>query len=156
MNHRSSEPELFIDLTRGEIDRALRMIRRFPCERLDERGSDCGQTARELALWFLERVAVIEGIVRPPFRRLAAPIRMHELATALEGAIADALRMLSSFDTSQWNETVPGALPGERGRRAELLWIALRDLRRHAEHFAIHLREATRGPAAPRALTRSA
>jgi hypothetical protein len=152
----SCEQQLFIDLARVEMDRALRMIRRFPCERLDERGSDCGHSARELSSWFLQRARVIEGVVRPPFRRLPEPIRTHDLATAFEASMAEGLRRLSSYDTSQWNEMVPGALPGELGRRAELLWIALRDLRRHAEHFAIHLRDATRGPEAPRALTRSA
>ncbi len=150
-----TEQQLFIDLACGERDRALRMIRRFPAERLDDRAPDCGHSGRELALEFLERAWVIEGIVRPPFRRLAAPVTIHDLSAALEDSLARSLELLALFNGHQWNETVRGPLPGERGRRAELLWLALRDLRRHSEHFAIHLRGTqTLGP--ERAISRSA
>ena len=139
----NTERDLFLDLAYGELHRALRMLRRFPREHLDDRGPDCGHTGRELAQEFLERARVIEGAVRPSFRRLVGPIVIQEdLTGALEGILASSLTLLSSYDALQWNDTVPGEFPGERARRAELLWLGLRDFRRHEEHFAIHLRAA--------------
>src|SRR5262245_28620247 len=141
----NTERDLFLDLAHGELHRALRMLRRFPREHLDDRGPDCGHTARELAEEFLERARVIEVAVQPPFRRLAGPVAIQDLTGALEDALAPAFRLLASYNAFQWNESVTGMHPGERPRRAELLWLGLRDFRRHAEHFAIHLRAALQG-----------
>src|SRR5262245_60516854 len=142
MSLSNSERDLFLDLASGELRRALHLIHRFPREHLDDRAGDCGRTGRELALEFLERALVIESVVRPAFRGLERPITIEDLGGALEEVLAPPLALIASYDSVQWNKTVAGKFPGERARRAELLWEGLRDFRNHSEHFAAHLQAA--------------
>jgi hypothetical protein len=139
----------YAEILAHELKKTVRMLRAVPAERFDVREAGCGASARELAMGVVRHVRRIDEIAcgggARPFRP-DVPSRgeiMLELETAFLGAQA-ALAMLPS---ARWAEVIPApiGLPALRqGRRGELLWLALRELIRHDNHFAAHVRGVTR------------
>jgi len=139
----------YAEILAHELKKTVRMLRAVPAERFDVREAGCGASARELAMGVVRHVRRIDEIAygggARPFRP-DVPSRgeiMLELETAFLGAQA-ALAMLPS---ARWAEVIPApiGLPAIRqGRRGELLWLALRELIRHDNHFAAHVRGVTR------------
>jgi hypothetical protein len=69
---------------------------------------------------------------------------MLELETAFLGAHT----ALATLPAPRWMDVVPapiGFSTLRQGRRGELLWLALRELIRHHQHFALHVRGAVHG-----------
>jgi len=129
-----------------EFKKVVRMVRAFPPERFDERATGCGESARELAAGFVYRVRAVDDLAcasmgllslsRPAFRDRG------ELLLELETAFLFAHTALASLSAAQWAELIPdpvGLAVGQRSRRGELLWLALRDLIAHDRHFARHM-----------------
>jgi hypothetical protein len=95
------------------------------------------------ASWRWGWSATCGGSTRSPS---AAAGGHSELETAFLGAQA----ALATLPAARWAEVVPApiGLPALRqGRRGELLWLALRELIRHDQLFAAHVRKSTRSGA---------
>ena len=134
-----------------EMRQAVRMLRAFPLEQLDERDTGCGRTARELAEGFISHLHRLDAIatgsewaIAPRGSRTRGSILL-ELETCYLGAHA----AVETLPAERWSEVVRsprGLSPWGHARRGELLWMALRNLIRHSRHFGQHHRSACRGP----------
>jgi len=127
-----------------EFKKVVRMVRAFPAERFDERSTGCGESARELAAGFVHRVRTIDDLAYAGAGPLSRPVfrTRGELLLELETAFLGAHTSLAGLSAAEWAELIPspaGLAVGERSRRGELLWLALRDLITHDRHFARHM-----------------
>src|SRR5262245_40020036 len=133
-----------------ELKKVVRMLRAFPVERLDVRELGCTETARDLALGFVEHVRRIDEIAYGHAATAARP-GLHtrgEILLELETAYLGAHAALETLPATRWSELVdaPAGLSMLRhARRGELLWLALRQLIKHDRHFALHMRGVTHG-----------
>jgi hypothetical protein len=133
-----------------EMKTAVRMLRAFPQEQLDARGTGCGHSARELAEGFIGHLrrldAVASGSDWSPAPRGART--RGAILLELESCFLGAHAALESLPAAHWNEVVlspRGLAPWGQARRGELLWMALRGLARHNRHFSLHLRGGCHG-----------
>jgi hypothetical protein len=96
----------------------------------------------------IDEIAYGNGI--GPFRS-GVPSR-GEIMLELETAFLGAHTALATLPAARWMDVVPapiGFSTLRQGRRGELLWLALRELIRHDQHFALHVRGAVHGDAVP-------
>ena len=145
----------FAEILAHELRKTVRMLRAVPAERFDTRESGGDASARELAMGVVRHVRRIDEIA---FGGGARPFRPDvpsrgEILLELETAFLGAQAALATLPGARWEEVVPApiGLPSLRqGRRGELLWLALRELIRHDQQFATHVRRATRGSGSTR------
>ena len=142
----------YAEILAHELKKTVRMLRAVPAERFDTRESGGDASARELAMGVVRHVRRIDEIA---FGGRARPFRPDvpsrgEILLELETAFLGAQAALATLPAARWQEVVPApiGLPALRqGRRGELLWLALRELIRHDQQFAGHVRSVTRSGA---------
>lgn len=150
------ERHLLAELLERESRNTVRMLRAFPPGRLDDRGFDCPQSARDLAWSFVQRERLMHYVLlgRSVGADAAAPDSVSEITTAYEAARWETRHALARLTARRWDESLRGPVaPGrwEIGRRGELLWASWKELTHHLAHFAVHLREAREREAGPAA-----
>ena len=142
----------YAEILAHELKRTVRMLRAVPAERFDQRESGGDASARELAMGVVRHVRRIDEIAFGGGTRAFRPDvpSRGEILLELETAFLGAQAALATLPATRWAEVVPApiGLPALRqGRRGELLWLALRELIRHDQLFAAHVRKATRSGA---------
>jgi hypothetical protein len=135
--------QAFDQVLTNEIRKVIRALRAFPIGRLDERGSSCGRTPRELAEGFVTRLQRISKLANGHVAEHAVTRARPRGAILmdLEIAFIGAHSSLEAATPAQWSEVIPtprGLSPWHQARRGELLWLALHDLMRHHHHFTLH------------------
>ncbi len=127
-----------------EMKKLVRMLRAFPIERFDHRDSGCGHTARELAESSVAHLRRIGSIAygEPAQVIATGPRPRGSILLELETTYLGAHAALTSLPAARWGDVVPtpaGLKSLSKARRGELLWLALRELGRHDQHFSMHL-----------------
>ena len=146
------ERQLLTEALEREFGNALRMLKAYPAERLDDRPADCPRSGREMAWALVERERRMHYVLCGPAAGLDAhaPESLAAILAAYESAHHETRAALTP---AQWREPLHGPVgmgPWERARRGELLWMAWKDLVHHAAHLAVHLRLARQDDAAAR------
>jgi hypothetical protein len=142
-----SERRLLLEVLEREFRSAVRMMRVFPPDRLDQHPTDCPLTARQLAWRFVEWERLVHYVLlgRTSGTALPAPGSMFEIVRAYEATHRETRAALLRMSQARWLETIRGPVSAdrwERGQRGELLWMAWKELTLQGEHFAAHLRLA--------------
>ncbi len=133
-----------------EMKKLVRMLRMFPVERFDHRDTGCGHTARELAescVAHLRRIGAIAS-GEPMLALASGPRTRGSILLELETTYLGAHVALTTLPAARWGDLVrtpPGLKSLSQARRGELLWLALRELGRHDQHFSMHLHSECRG-----------
>lgn len=133
-----------------EMKKAVRLLRAFPLELLDDRDTGCGRSARELAEGFISHLRRLDAIASGSDWNLArrGSRTRGSILLEMETCYLGAHASLELLSTERWNEVIAsphGLSPWNQARRGELLWMALRNLIRHSRHFGQHHRSACRG-----------
>ncbi len=128
-----------------QMKRVLRVVRQYPHDRFDQREPACGQTARELAEGCVARLRRIDAIACGDIAPLPplGPCTRGTILLDLETSYLSAHSALLSLPAAHWSEVVttpPGLRYWMQARRGELLWLALREMARHQQHLASHMR----------------
>ena len=149
---RTSERQLLAEMLEREFSHAVRMLKSFPAEHLDDRPLDCARSAREMAWAFVVRERLIHYLLSGRAVGIDAdpPRSLHHLIEAYEEAHRETRTHLTRLTTQQWIEPLRGPVgPGlwEQGRRGELLWMTWKELVHHGAHFAVHVHQARQGDA---------
>ena len=151
------ERQAYIEVLQHETNKIVRMVRAFPVHTFDRRHPDCGMSAHELTAGFVRHARRIEALAgvdepRSPFaesRTRGGLLLEFELSCT---HVRESLERMPAFRWAAVMDAPAGLAPWRQGRRGELLWLALRELSRHARHFARHLGEAGQGGATLRVL----
>lgn len=151
-----SERRVLAEALEREFSKAIRMMRAFPYGCFNEEPTVCPRTGRDLAWGFVRREHLLHYVISGRMTEIAAtaPSSLHEILVAYEEARRETRERLGLLTRDRWNEVLRGPAGlgrWERARRGELLWMALRDLVHHGEHFALHLRMAREADASSQA-----
>ena len=141
----------YTQLLAHEMKQAVRMLRAFPLEQLDERETGCGRTARELAEGFISHLRRLDAIATGSDWTMTTRTSRTRgsILLDMETCYLGAHAALETLSPTRWSEVVRsphGLSPWSQARRGELLWMALRNLIRHSRHFGQHHRSACKGP----------
>lgn len=143
----ASEREAYAEVLEHEVKKAIRMLRALPAGDFERRDPDGCATALELAGEFAARVRRIEELASvrraepAPSAGQTRPGVIQDLETACMGGVL----ALDAMPPYRWHEVIAapaGLAPWGQARRGELLWLALHDLARHQQRFALRLRSA--------------
>jgi len=151
------ERQAYIEVLQHETNKIVRMVRAFPAHTFDRRHPDCGMSAHEARPVFVRHARRLEELAgddtpRSPFaesRSRGGLLLEFELSCT---HVRESLEHMPAFRWAAVMDAPAGLAPWSQGRRGELLWLALREMSRHARHFARHLGEAGQGGAALRVL----
>lgn len=142
-----NERRLLLEILERESRNAVRMMRSFPHDRVDDRPVDCPHSARELAWRFVIWERLAHYVLFGHAGRIGeSPLpTMPEILHAYEDEHAETRLALLRMTRERWEERIHGPVTTEtweRGSRGDLLWMAWKALVHHGEHFAAHLRLA--------------
>ena len=138
-----TERQAYAEVLEHEVKKVLRMLRTFPADRFERLMPESGASPRDLARDFAVQVRRIHELIsgrRSEDGARATHTRagiMLELETEYLGAYL----ALDAMPPFRWSEVVPAPArlaPWRQARRGELLWLALRELARHARRLSLH------------------
>ena len=145
----TADRRTFQEILEREHRYAVSLLRAFPSERIDDVSPDCRRSARDLAREHLNGYGHLQYLLQGRSLEMGVPERtsFHEIVARLWAVHAEMRDAIATIDGEGWNEPLRGptgvdGIRWETGRRAELAWMMLKDLSRHAAHLAIHLRQA--------------
>ena len=142
-----TERQTFIEVLDHESQRIIRMVRSFPVAQFERRHADCGMSAHDLVTGFVRHARRLESLAKGPEvgDPFASARTRGGLLLEYELAVTHVRETLAEMPAFRWSELMPAPrdlAPWDQGRRGELMWLALREMSRHARHFARHLRES--------------